>query len=421
MKLMSTNILLINTNCSYNKGSEAQVSSTISAFQQVYRDANFHLLSHVYEFDKEAANKGINIGKDILSVRGYPLNGNRHTIISYSNHIIKCVFLSVLQKLIFFNKFKLNETFLRAYNEADLVIDLSGDTIADHKGLYGVAIKNCLGILPAIILNKPFVIYSQSIGPFRWYSHWLLRFCFNRAKAIILREKISLEILNSIKVNNKNIFLKADCAFALDPAPLSRIKEILISEGVHINNDKPLIGISVSRLMESRDDKYVPQMAKYINAIIEEMKVKVILVPHVAHYDEREDSRDTQRRIYQNLKNRSEVMVINGNYSSQELKGIISMCDMFIGSYMHACIAALSSGVPTIVLGWAHKYKGIMSLVGLDEFVFDYKSMSTEQLLEATFKQWKNRDNVRKYLSAKAEQARESALQAAEVVKQVIE
>ncbi|OPX87376.1 polysaccharide pyruvyl transferase family protein [Pelotomaculum sp. PtaB.Bin117] len=415
------NILLINTNCSYNKGSEAQVVSTISAFRKVYRDAKFLLLSYVYEFDQESA-KAINKENDILSVRGYPMNGNRHTFICYSYHIIICILTAILQKFICLNKLKLNQTFLKAYNEADMVIDLSGDTIADHKNFYSVAIKNCLGVLPAIILNKPYVIYSQSIGPFRWYSRWPVRFCFNRAKAIILREKISINALRSINVKNKNVFLKADCAFALDPAPHSRIKEILISEGIQLTDNEPLVGISVSRLIEIRNDQYVSQMAKYIDAIIEEMKVKVILVPHVAHYDESsQDSRDTQRRVFENLKNKSKVVVVNGNYSSRELKGIISRCDLFMGSYMHACIAALSSGVPTIVLGWAHKYKGIMSLVGLDEFVFDYQSTSLEHLIEATLKQWKDREKVRRYLSEKAEQARESALQAAEVVKQVIE
>ena len=42
-----------------------------------------------------------------------------------------------------------------------------------------------------------------------------------------------------------------------------------------------------------------------------------------------------------------------------ELKGYIARCRFFIGARTHSTIAAYSSGVPTLVLGYSVKSKGI--------------------------------------------------------------
>jgi len=208
--------------------------------------------------------------------------------------------------------------------------------------------------------------------------------------------------------------------FCLDTAPEKRIKEIMALEGIKRNN-KPLVGISLSKLMENLDTNYVPSMAKLIDFIIENLDVEVLFIPHVAHAKSLgADSRDTQNKVFEKVRNKSSVMVINGDYYPQELKGLISTCDLFIGSYMHACIAALSSCVPSLVLGWAHKFKGIMSLVGMDEFVFDYRTATLEQLEAVVIKLWQQKDALRKMLEEKSAQARKSALEAAIIVKQVL-
>ena len=41
------------------------------------------------------------------------------------------------------------------------------------------------------------------------------------------------------------------------------------------------------------------------------------------------------------------------------IKGYISRCELFIGARTHATIAAYSTGVPTLVLGYSVKARGI--------------------------------------------------------------
>ena len=50
------------------------------------------------------------------------------------------------------------------------------------------------------------------------------------------------------------------------------------------------------------------------------------------------------------------------------IKGYISRCELFIGARTHATIAAYSTGVPTLVLGYSVKARGIAKdLFGTEE------------------------------------------------------
>ena len=69
----------------------------------------------------------------------------------------------------------------------------------------------------------------------------------------------------------------------------------------------------------------------------------------------------------------------------KKLKGYISQCSLFIGARTHATIAAYSSCVPTLVIGYSVKSKGIATdLFGTYErFVLPVQELEdSSQLLE---------------------------------------
>ena len=69
--------------------------------------------------------------------------------------------------------------------------------------------------------------------------------------------------------------------------------------------------------------------------------------------------------------------------SAPELKWVISKCRYFIGARTHAVIAAYSTGVPAIALGYSIKSKGIArDLFGSDaHFVLHYSQMASSNCL----------------------------------------
>ena len=64
----------------------------------------------------------------------------------------------------------------------------------------------------------------------------------------------------------------------------------------------------------------------------------------------------------------NERIAVIDDCNCMQLKGFISRCRFFIGARTHATIAAYSTGVPTLVLGYSVKSRGIATdLFGTDE------------------------------------------------------
>ena len=56
------------------------------------------------------------------------------------------------------------------------------------------------------------------------------------------------------------------------------------------------------------------------------------------------------------------------DHNCMELKGIISKCRFFVGARTHSTIAAYSMGIPTLVVGYSVKARGIArDLLGGEE------------------------------------------------------
>jgi colanic acid/amylovoran biosynthesis protein len=415
-----TKILFINTNCSWNKGSAAQVISASKILKKFIPDASFALLSYCYELDaKQSTKYDYN-----LKVVGYSRK-SRLTLLNvlfFVYHLFialsRCALYTTLRKISLNAKSLLNEKYLREYVDADIIIDLSGDSFSDSKG--GISPIHSLDILIGILLKKPIVFFSQSIGPFKRWNLPLVKFCLKKANLIIVREEMTKNYLEEIRINSP-IHLTADCAFVLEPAPYESVRDILSKEKVDITK-KPLVGISANVMLDDGGNKYANSMAQLIDYIIEKLNAQVVFVPHVVSEiaGGKSDDRVTGETIYKLTKNEENINLIKGEYSPEELKGIIGLCDIFIGGRMHANIAAISSYVPTMATAWSHKYYGIMRTVGQEKYVYDFKTMNFEELKSEIDDWWDNRENIREELKVKVKDQKKLAWHSGELVRDLL-
>jgi hypothetical protein len=72
---------------------------------------------------------------------------------------------------------------------------------------------------------------------------------------------------------------------------------------------------------------------------------------------------------------------------------------MFIGSRMHACIAALSQGVPTVGLAYSDKFRGVFESLGLERLVADLRALEAGEVVEIIDGALCGADQVRDYLA----------------------
>lgn len=198
---------------------------------------------------------------------------------------------------------------------------------------------------------------------------------FKRYDLIIARESISYEALKQVNNNTK---LFPDPAFALEvqetKLPLN------FKEGA-------TIGINLSPLIMKNERFPGITLRNYkelIEYILKKTDYHIALISHVvwAHDDDREAIVELLKQ-YGGDSRVSYIM--EGN--APQLKWVISNCKMFIGARTHSTIAAYSTCVPTLVIGYSVKARGIAKdLFGTDKnYVVPVQSLINEDDMVKSF------------------------------------
>jgi len=170
--------------------------------------------------------------------------------------------------------------------------------------------------------------------------------CFS---LITARETITYDALMKEGIN-RNTHLIPDSAFTLPTAKID------LPEGFTQGNT---IGLNVSDLVQSYDGTNNITYDNYKNLIeyiIENTDYQIALIPHVIQ--QHNNDYITLSNLFNEYKHTNRVLLIN-DCICNELKGYISKCKIFVCSRTHASIAAYSTCVPTLVLGYSVKSRGI--------------------------------------------------------------
>lgn len=212
--------------------------------------------------------------------------------------------------------------------------------------------------------------------------------------AVTTRESITLKNFQKY-LNQDKVHYFPDPAFVLKPEPCKKLPEGW--------EDGDMVGINLSNLIVS--EKYgsnqnvvLNSYYELLNYILNDTKLKIVLVPHVM----KGADLSMLKLLYDKFKESGRVLLVDDeSLKSTELKYIISKCRFFIGARTHANIAAYSSCVPTLVLGYSIKSRGIArDLFGTEEnYVIPVSALNSQQELVEGFK-WlqQNEDNIRNHL-----------------------
>ena len=196
-----------------------------------------------------------------------------------------------------------------------------------------------------------------------------------RYDLIVARESISFGALSRV---NHNTVLAPDPAFFMEP------KVCALDPRMEEGN---VIGINISPMIVSNEGKAGMAYENYKNLIahiLEHTDSYIALIPHVVWQSN--DDRTVLNRLYEEF-GRDERLILVEDHSAPELKYIISKCRMFVGARTHATIAAYSSSVPTLVVGYSVKARGIArDLFGTEEgYVLPVQGLTEPNELTGVF------------------------------------
>jgi len=376
------------------KGAASMLISTSKTLKYLMPDAEFIVASENLKFD---------------SIRGRKYGLRFFDSSSRQSIILFLKFLRILRELV----------------KSDLIVDLSGFSFTDHFVKFGLAGIPGLNIFLGKLFRKRVVMYSQAMGPFK--SRWvrlLARLFLRRADLIVARGEITKDYLREIGIE-KQVYVYADSAFLLQPAPAERVDEIMLNESIQKQEGELLIGISVNARIYERcdplesDNTYVILMAQIADYLVEKLKAKVVFIPYEISM-RRYDDRSVAREIYKIAKSKRRIKLVENEYSTEESKALIGNFDLFIGCRFHSVVASTSVIVPTVAIAWSHKYYETMRRLGQEKYVCHYKEMSLNRLASLIEDALNKTEQIKEELKVRVEKEKQSAFESAKLVKSLL-
>jgi polysaccharide pyruvyl transferase WcaK-like protein len=275
-------------------------------------------------------------------------------------------------------------------------------------------------------VGKKLILLPQTIGPFKGaFARKIARYILRGAERIYGRDRGSVSLALALRgepQDTKHVALCYDVGFILDaitPKNLDTGGFPLVAQDRRV----PIVGLNVSGLLWSggytrnnmfglRVD-YKKLILEVLNFFILEKGAAVLLIPHVFGTGANSESDELVcHQIWETLSGKygARLGLLSGTYDQSELKYVIGLCDFFVGSRMHACIAAVSQGVPAVSVAYSDKFVGVMETIGMGSNVADARYLSEQEMLPVIERAFDRRFEIRRELLQSMPKVRASIL-----------
>ena len=227
-----------------------------------------------------------------------------------------------------------------------------------------------------------------------------------RYALVAARESITYA---AVKEVGANALLMPDPAFLMK-AKACEVEDFLLQ--------KEVIGINISPMIINNERNQGAAYANYrelIQYILDNTDAYIALIPHVVWANN--DDRIPLKQLHDDFGQNQRLILVD-DHTAPELKYIISKCSFFVGARTHATIAAYSTGVPTLVVGYSVKARGIArDLFGSEDgYVLPVQQLKeSDELTQAFVRLYEKRDAIRAHLNetlpgyiARADEARKA-------------
>ena len=335
------NVLLIGIEGVYNYGCEAIVRGTVRILKEIDPDINVSYVSYNY-------------ADDVIRLAGCDVN------IIERRHFKRFSPRNILRKLLSYVGVQLRMPYddVSLFKGYDTVFSIGGDiyTLRSDGG-YNRELPQLLEKCRTV--GAKYVLWGASVGKFEKNPKALAFFKKHLKKidAIVVREKVSYEYLKSLGLD-ETLFLAPDPAFSVP-----------CGEFFPASGDEHLIGINLSPhsalyMYSSKEEAMKKQCDAIVN-LIERMRCRVVLLPHVISRDESDNDLCYMSRMKELLpvEYRDRVELVDVDPGFIGLKNVLTKCDYVIAARMHCAINAICVGVPTLFLSYSEKAKGMSEFV----------------------------------------------------------
>ena len=392
---MMKNIVLYGHAGSNNHGCEALVRTVTKIIKENVEDVNVILYSNNPESDYKW---GVNELVD--EIRKMPEPSLIARIIRKAKSIFKIKNNDINRSIA--------KRFVKQLKDMDIAVSIGGDNYCYSKDFNYLFFK----------INK--LLHEKGIKTIFFGCSIEEKFIdeemiedLHRYDLITVRETLTKENLEKNGVID-NVKLIPDSAFNL------RTEKIDFPE----IEEKDVIGINISPMILEYEKKENITYNNYYNLvkyILDNTNCYVALITHVV-IDGGGDY-TVNKKLYNDFSEYKDRIILVPEMKAENIKYIISKCGIFVGARTHATIAAYSNYVPTLVVGYSVKARGIAKdLFGTyDNYVIPVQSLREENDLVSAFK-WieKRKENIKKELESIIPEYKERINQVTEALKNIV-
>lgn len=286
---------------------------------------------------------------------------------------------------------KIHENIIKLIPQYDVFLSVGGDNYCygEQPGIY--EIDRCIKRA-----GKKLVLWGASIG-----EEDLTEAKIKDLKTfdlVLVRESLTERILKHAGV--PNVKLVADGAFLMEKS------ELPLPENW---KEGKTVGFNFSPLVFKKNPGSKKAASDLVEHILNTTDFTICLTPHVII--EGNNDHEILLEFYQKFKDTGRMILLPDHLNATEYKGYISRMRFFIGARTHATIAAYSTLVPTLVLGYSVKSRGIAKdIFGEEKLVLSLDEISDAEKLIANFEEMKGEEEqIKKILTGKIPEIKKMA------------
>jgi len=378
---------IIGPTISGNKGAAAMYEVAVQTLTEKYPGSKFYLFSYYPEADRKLLTfenvEIINASPKRLALFIVPL--------AFMYGVFKKFHIPV------FPLRKIKQ--VKALSECDVILDEGGISFVDGREKY--LIFNVAILLPGLFMGKKIIKCAQALGTFNNPINRLMAKIFlPRVDLTVARGKKTEEHLQEL--NLRNVVLGTDYAFSLRITDEDEKNVAKYLKHKAYNNRDRVVGLCPSTVIEDYCDKvgkdYIKITAEFVDYLTENDYTVSILPHSIRKNTEKRKNNDLPvcQKIFNEVQDQSKVLLVEDELNPRELRVLIGKCDLFVGSRFHSMISSLAMKVPTLVVGWSHKYKEVLGMFGADKYAFGHQKLTADFLISEFERLVKDKTEIQK-------------------------
>ncbi len=404
-----------------NRGAEAMLMTVITEVRKADPEAVFNVYTIYPEKDKTLVQD-----PKICFLSGEPLSV---ALVHFPFALLAAPFRILKIKI------PLPES-IKKLRESDFLLDIGGITFSDGRAFQ--LLYNVFTIWPAILLGVPVIKLSQAMGPFeqglnrKLASHFL-----PKCHKIFTRGSMSDNYTSQLVGLDENREQAADIAFLFEPYySLSeeneeKVKELVSKIQTWKQAGEKVISIVPSSLVLKRSTKQGSDYpGKLLNLFLstKDEPMRYVFLPNgTREGSEKFMNNDIiainviQEKFKQELDQDTYERIewVNYDLNTRGVRQIIGLTDGLVASRFHAMVAGLSLCVPTMVIGWSHKYRETLADFGMQSYAIDYKNTDLK-ILETYERFLQNLDDIKSQLQENIQKVKTSSKKQFNYLRQII-